>query len=215
MKTKLIIIGAGSHSKSVITILKNSKEFTISGILDWSESFNPDEVICGVSVVGLANKENTIIIDELLKEHNFFIAVGDNAKRKHIFNILHSKGASLISAISNTAIIADDFFVSESTMVGLGVIINSNVSIKQNSIINSGAIVEHDVKVGSNTHIGPNSVLCGSSNIGSNVLVGAGSVVLPKVNIADNIIIGAGSVVTGDLCNNNSVYIGSPAKLRK
>lgn len=52
----------------------------------------------------------------------------------------------------------------------------------------------------------------GRVTIGNNVFIGAESVILPGVTIGNNIVIGANSTVTHDL-PDNSVYIGSPAKL--
>ena len=214
LKRKIIIIGAGSHLNSVMNVNLNANEFEVSGIVDWSNTFDPEEIISGISVIGSANQENNEILDKLKKDHSFFIAIGDNSKREIIFNILKRKHARIVSIVSDTAIVADNFFVSDSTFIGLGVIINSNAVINENSIINSGAIIEHDVIVGFNTHIAPNTVLCGSSRIGNNVLIGAGSVVLPNISIANNIDVGAGSIVTEDLLESYATYFGSPARLR-
>lgn len=214
LKHKIIIIGAGSHLNSVMNVILNTNEFEVSGIVDWSNIFDPEEVISGISVIGSANQENNEILDKLKTDHSFFIAIGDNSKREIILSILKLKQARIVSIVSNTAIVGDNFFVSDSTFIGLGVIINTNVVINENSIINSGTIIEHDVMVGSNSHIAPNTVLCGSSRIGNNVLIGAGSVVLPNISIANNIVIGAGSVVTEDLLESHSTYFGSPARLK-
>ena len=50
--------------------------------------------------------------------------------------------------------------------------------------------------------------------IGENCWIGAGAVILPGVNLNDNVTVGANSVVTKD-CEQNSIYIGVPAKKMK
>lgn len=52
----------------------------------------------------------------------------------------------------------------------------------------------------------------GCVKIGDNVFIGAESVVLPGVTIGSNVVVGANSTVTHNI-PDNSVYIGSPAKL--
>lgn len=52
----------------------------------------------------------------------------------------------------------------------------------------------------------------GNVKIGNNVFIGAETVILPGVSIGNNVIVGANSTVTHDI-PDNSVYVGSPAKL--
>ena len=51
-----------------------------------------------------------------------------------------------------------------------------------------------------------------SINIGNHVWLGYGVTILKGVSIADNCIIGTNSVVTKSCTDNNSIYVGSPAK---
>ncbi len=52
----------------------------------------------------------------------------------------------------------------------------------------------------------------GNVKIGNNVFIGAETVILPGVTIGNNVIVGVNSTVTKDI-PDNSVYVGSPAKL--
>ena len=51
--------------------------------------------------------------------------------------------------------------------------------------------------------------------IGNDVWVGANVTILAGVNIANGVIIGAGSIVTKSILEENSVYVGNPAKFLK
>ena len=83
------------------------------------------------------------------------------------------------------------------------------------------------IKIGDNVTLAPRvHILCHDAStktflnytkigrviIGNNVFIGAESVVLAGVSIGNNVIIGANSTVTKDV-PDNSVYVGSPAKL--
>lgn len=83
------------------------------------------------------------------------------------------------------------------------------------------------IKIGDNVTLAPRvHILCHDAStktflnytkigrviIGNNVFIGAESVVLAGVSIGNNVIIGANSTVTNDV-PDNSVYVGSPAKL--
>ncbi len=48
-------------------------------------------------------------------------------------------------------------------------------------------------------------------SVGENVFIGKKSIVMPNTKIGNNVIVGAGSVVRGVL-EDNSIYIGNPAK---
>lgn len=51
--------------------------------------------------------------------------------------------------------------------------------------------------------------------IGNKVWIGCNTTIIKGSQIGDNIIIGACSLVTGNLCNENAIYCGIPAKLIK
>ena len=212
MLNNVCIIGAGSHSHSVISILKENATNKIIGILDWAHDFNPAEEICGELVIGFANENYMSDIDFHKATTKFIVAVGDNLIRKSIYDSLDDRGALFVQAMSNTAVVNELLLISEGTVVGIGAIVNTNVHIGKNTIINSGALLEHDVWVGSHCHIGPGAIVCGSAVISDEVFVGAGAVILPKVEVAMGVIIGAGSVVTRDISDNNATYIGTPAR---
>ena len=51
--------------------------------------------------------------------------------------------------------------------------------------------------------------------IGNKVWFGAGCKILKGTVVSDNIVVGAGSLVSGKLLENNSVYAGAPAVVKK
>ena len=48
--------------------------------------------------------------------------------------------------------------------------------------------------------------------IGNNVWIGANTTILKGSKVGNNIVIGACSLLTGEYLEENSIYVGSPAK---
>lgn len=58
------------------------------------------------------------------------------------------------------------------------------------------------------------NVICKPVKVGKHVVVGTGSTILPGVNIGDGSSVGACSLIVKD-CEENSIYVGVPAKKLK
>lgn len=212
MSNKIVIVGAGSHARAVISVAKESKKNEIIGLLDWASGFDSSESVAGFKVLGCLNDQNSSIINTYKSSCVFFVGIGDNKIRQLVFDALQAHGAEFISLVSCSANVACDSKINKASIVGMGAIVNTHTVVLENSIINSGSTLEHDVHIGSHCHIGPRAILCGSVHIGDGVLVGAGSIILPKIEIASGVKIGAGSIVTKNIIETNSIYLGAPAR---
>ena len=94
--TSAIIVGTGSHSKAVISLLKRNNSFHIKGLLDTSKNFDINEKIMNYPVIGSINNfEEILSIDKFV----FFVAIGDNYKRREIFNYLNKKKGSIAESL--------------------------------------------------------------------------------------------------------------------
>jgi UDP-N-acetylbacillosamine N-acetyltransferase len=139
----------------------------------------------------------------------FFLAIGDNQKRKILWDEWREKNLS--SIVSSSALICPHAQIGRNVFVGNLAHIGPEVRIGHNTIINTGAIVEHEVVIGDHCHIGPRAVISGRSKIGSLTFIGVGAVVKDSINISSNIVVGAGAVVVKDL-TEPGVYVGCPAR---
>lgn len=149
----------------------------------------------------------------LCEEDSCIVAVGNNDKRRKIFDMLIAKGygGRMISVIAPSA------FVGEEVQVGKGAFIADAyigplVRIGSNTIINTASVIEHEVVIGEHSHIAPNTTICGRTVVGNNVLCGAGSTVIDGLRICDNVVIGAGAVVVENI-EVSGTYVGMPARL--
>lgn len=206
MKTnnnKLLIVGAGRHSKVTIDILEQMGQYEIVGIVDMKEG-----KVFDYSVIG-ADEDLPSFYSKGIT--NIFISVGNNKLRKKLFAAAEKIGFNIVAAISPYSHISRYAHVGRGVAIMPGAIINAEANIGDGAIINTNASVDHDCVIGEFTHIAPGTAISGSCNIGSECLLGTGARVIDGISIGSNTIIGAGAAVVCDI-PGNTVAVGVPAK---
>ncbi len=201
----MILIGYSGHAFVIYGILHAAGK-KVTGYCDVDEKeYNPfDLTYCGTETSEGALK--------ILKQNDFFIAVGDNGLRNKIYDQLKQKDLAPGNAIHPSAIIdASAVIAANGVMIAAHVTINPLATIGRGVICNTGCIIEHECVVGDFAHIGPGTVLCGNVKIGNRTFVGANAVIKQGITIGQNVMIGAGAVVVKNVPDNVTV-IGVPAK---
>jgi sugar O-acyltransferase (sialic acid O-acetyltransferase NeuD family) len=205
-----LIIGCGSHSYSVISIIESSDEFVISGLIDTGLDYDISETKSSYSVVG-----NLELIDkhvDTYKGYFFAIAVGDNSERARIYQKINELGLSTPNFISKHAFVDRNVNMGDGNIIAHNVVLNSMVELGSNNLINTAAIVEHNAIVGDHNHLGPMSIMCGNSRIKSHCFLGVSSKILPNKRLSSNCTLGAGAVLIKSIETVGKVLIGAPAK---
>ena len=209
MTEKIIILGAGGHSRVIFDLLNNQK-IKIYGIIDplmeidylrkTFPSYNyfkhDDEILN-------QDPEEIILINGLGSIPN------DDNKRRNAFYKFSEKGFKFLTLVSRNAVVSPSAKLSEGTQIMRGAIIQSGVSIGANSIINTGAIIDHDCIIGDHTHIAPGAVLSGKVTMGESVHVGTNASIIQSIKLGNNVVVGAGTSVVRDIDDNTTIY---PAK---
>ena len=202
-KKKLLIVGAGRHSKVTIDILEQMGQYEIVGIIDMKEG-----KVFDYSVIG-ADEDLPSFYSRGIT--NIFISVGNNKLRKKLFVEAEKIGFTIVSAISPHSHISRYATIGRGVAIMPGAIINAEANIGDGAIINTNASVDHDCVIGHFTHIAPGVAISGSSNIGEGCLIGTGARVIDGMTIGSNTIIGAGAAVVSEI-DCDSVAVGVPAK---
>lgn len=202
MKTKLMIIGAGGHSKVALDIAILMNKWDEISFLD---DFKSGDVL-GYNIVGKISD-----INQYKESHDFFVAIGNNEARENIYNEISDKGLSIATIVHPKAVVSKFSEIGQGSIIMPGSIINPNVNIGKGCIINTNSSVDHDCVIGDFVHISPGVAIGGTTTIGKSTWLGIGCSVINNINIASNAIIGAGSCVINDV-TNSGVYIGIPAR---
>ncbi len=205
---KIIVIGAGGHSRSVCDIILQEPDNTIIGLIDSPEN----KGFWGIDILG-----NDDVLPEILRKGYAtyaFVAIGDNQKRHKISQQLEAIGYTFFNAISPSAFISPHAQLGEGIAVMPGATIGPNAKIGSGCIINTNASVDHDDQIGEYCHIAPGVTICGTVAIGDETFIGAGAKVIDGITIGSGNMIGAGAAVIKDL-PNNCTAVGVPAKTIK
>lgn len=201
---KLVIIGAGGHGKVVADAAAKSGYEEIVFLDDGNVSLAGKR-----SVVGTSKDYEKYLMDS-----DFVVAIGNNAVRERIQNMLAQAGARIATIIHPDAVIGEDVVVGQGTVVMAGVIVNSGSNIGRGVILNTCCSVDHDNKIGDFCHISVGTHLAGTVTVGRRSFIGIGACVINNVEICDDCIIGAGAVVIRDV-PESCTAVGNPAKTIK
>lgn len=201
MQENVFIFGAGGHTRSLISLLKD-QEVKISGIFD--NSYNPaiKELINSIELLGKVSSYN--------KKGKIILSIGDNHKRRELY-LKYNQDIYPNTISHSRSYIEESVHMGKANFLFANVVINSNVSIRDNNIINTAAIIEHEVAIGSHNHISVGSILCGRVTIGDCCFIGAGAVINDQISICDNVIIGSNSTVIKSIVVPG-VYVGNPVR---
>lgn len=209
---KAILIGAGGHSKVVLSILDDVRSHSIVGIIDINQSpsvsENYRELIMGIPVLG------TEALNKFIGQKNLdiFLAIGDCRIRAQWWEKMLNMSFSMPNLLSPDAIVHSSVSLGSANVICSGVIIGPEATIGYDNLINTGAILEHETSVGNHCHIAPKSLVAGRSTVANNCFLGAGSVIIDDINIVEFTTLGAGAIVVSDIKNPHGVYVGIPAR---
>lgn len=206
---KIIIIGAGGHSKVIVDIIQNEQKYEIAGFID--NNLPMGYKVLDYKVLGKEEEINTLI-----NKHEIFggiIAIGDNFKRSNVEKKIKQlrNEFKFINCIHPNSNIAFNVVMGEGNVVMAGATINTSSEIGNHCIFNTNCSIDHDNKIANFASIAPNAVTGGNVEVGKFSAIGIGATVKHNISIGYNCIIGANSLVNKD-AKSNSVYYGMPAK---
>ena len=200
---RLIIIGAGGYAKSVLDSI-DYYNYRITGFLD--ENIEKSEHL-GYPIVARSLDE----IEEREK-YFYFIAIGNNMRRKVWYDRLKERKLRLINVVDKSAIISPQAKIGTGCFFGKFSVVNAGATVHNDCIINTRALVEHGCEVFSHVNISTNAVINGDVKVGEGTFVGSCSVTIGQLQIGEWSTIGAGAVVTKNI-DSGVTAAGVPARV--
>lgn len=200
---KLIIVGAGGYAKSVLDSVDHMN-FEMVGYLDDVKPKGADHQ--GYPVLG-----NTIDCLEHPEEYVYFVAIGNNSKRKDWFDKLKERNLSLINVIDKSALVSRAATIGEGSFIGKLAILNHGSSVGDNCVINTRALVEHGCHIKDHVNISTNATLNGDVICEEGSFIGSGTVINGQLSIGTWALVGSGAVVIKNVKPYTTV-VGVPAK---
>ncbi len=192
---QLLIIGAGGHGRVAADIASHCGYRDIAYLDDVRRD----------GVIGTVADAHRYI-----EKADFFVAIGDSCARERIQCELMGAGASIVTLIHPSAVVAGGATIGRGVMLAAGAIICVDAVIGDGVIVNTAASVDHDSIVGEFSHVSVGARVCGTVHIGKRTWIGAGSTVINNMMIGDDCMIGAGAVVVKSI-TDSGLYKGIPA----
>ena len=199
----LIIVGAGGYAKSVIDSVDHMNFHMIGFLDDIKEKglLHQGFPILGSVIEDISNPQDYV----------YFVAIGNNAKRKAWFDKLKSHNLSLINVIDRSALVSPHATIGEGSFIGKLAILNHGSSVGDNCVINTRALIEHGCQIRNHVNISTNATLNGDVICEDGCFVGSGTVINGQITIGSWSLVGSGAVVLHDVRPETTV-VGVPAK---
>jgi sugar O-acyltransferase (sialic acid O-acetyltransferase NeuD family) len=205
---RVVIVGAGGHGQVVADVLlcaaRAGSGAEPIGFVDDDPNLT-GQVLLGLPVVGRLESLASIPHDGVV------VAIGDNATRRSIFDMLSTRRERFVVARHPSAIVAGSVELGPGTMICAGAIVNPGSIIGANVILNTGCSIDHHNRIGDHVHIGPGVRTGGAVTVGEGSLVGIGAVVMPGRTIGAGSTVGAAALVQQDVPSATTV-VGVPAR---
>ncbi|HEY0111893.1 MAG TPA: NeuD/PglB/VioB family sugar acetyltransferase [Allosphingosinicella sp.] len=168
---------------------------------------HPNGPILGSSAIGP---------DELLREDELIIAVGDSHHRKTVAD--RFVGRSFANLHSCNSLVSPSAQIGEGSVVCDFSVVNSSTVIGRHFQGNVFSQVSHDCRIGDFVTLSPRASVNGWVEIGDGTLIGAGAIIrngtpTKRLVIGERATVAMGAVVVGDVAAGTTV-MGVPARER-
>lgn len=213
--SRVYVYGASGHGKVVADILRCAAAADPTAVP--AAGFVDDRAeVQGTTLLGLPVCGDGAWLEQQAAaapgQVGVALGIGDNRVRRRVAARCRKAGATLVTAVHPTAVVAASARVGAGSVLMAGALVNPDAQIGEGVIVNTGAVVEHDVVVGDYAHLSPNAATGGAAALGALSHLGLGAVILPMVRVGERTTVGAGSVVNRELPSDVVAY-GVPARV--
>ena len=177
-KTRLLIVGAGGHGRSLAEAAILSGQFEVVGFLD--DSLSTDKKVLGVPVLGSLSS----MVNHHSATDQAIVAIGNNAVREQVMQQLVDANFELSIVIHPRAFVSPSAVIGKGSAVMAGAIIGTEARLGIGTIVNSGAVVDHHAIVDDFGHLGVNACMAGGTLLGRGAWMQAGCALGYGVKVA-------------------------------
>lgn len=208
----IVIIGAGGVGKEVALLIEqiNKRElsYNLIGFIDDNISLR-DTQINRYTVLGGIEYLNT-----MTSTINAVCAIANYKVKKNIISSIKSNNVNFVNIIHPDADISNTNLIGEGVIIYPGVIMTTNIKIGNHVIISPKCGIGHETLIEDYVSLLWNVNVSGCVTIREGSLIGSGVTIIQNKIIGKECIIGAGAVVVKDI-PSNCTAVGVPAKVVK
>jgi len=198
IKSKVLVIGAGTLSRLHVSMLDQHEKYEAAG-------FAEDEVKYGYSGRPLPVLGSTSELRMIMDKHHIqfaVVAVGDNKTRERLFMMASGAGYEILNLVHPSAIVAKEVYLNGFGITIMpGAIVNPGTMILSGALINTKASIDHDCLIHEFVHLAPGASLAGCVIVGMRTLIGLNAAVNSRVEIGSDCIVVSGGNVFKNMAN--------------
>ncbi len=204
---KLLIYGAGGHSKTIIDLLRSLGNYQLVGIVD--DGVPAGTQVLGVPVLGGAEQLPHLFAQGVQQAVNAVGGIGNVDVRLRVFERLQTAGFSFPTLIHPSAVIEPTVTLEEGVQVLALSYISSDSHIGFGTLINAGCIVSHDARLGRVVNLSPGVRLAGRVTVEDEAQLGMGVTVNLDLTIGRRARVGNGATVKANVPAGGVVWAGT------
>ena len=180
-----IIVGSGGHTRTLIGALEGAKR-PILGIYT-NQSDRVGQAILGVPIKGtLSDVPPGVPVN---------IAIGAWKMRREWVAMFAGRNPFATIVHPSAQICHSSVAIGEGSYVGVGVVLEAEVTIGAHTILSANTVVGHNSTVGSFVLTGGGCTVAGGGYVGDDCELGVNASIAPKCGIGNRVVVGAGSAV--------------------
>jgi len=150
-------------------------------------------------------------IAEIGADALFYVAIGDPAIRRRVFERFQQAGRTPAGFLHPAAYVAPGVDIGAGVIVYPNATVHGRVRLGAGVVVNSNVSVGHECDIGAFSNLNPGVALGGRIRMAPGTYVGIGASLLQEITICEGVVIGAGATVTTDIVRPGT-YIGTPAR---
>jgi len=207
---KLVIVGAGEFAEIAYEYFTFDSNYEVVGF-SVEKEYLKSETLNGLPIKPFEH----IVKFFPVSEYDIFVAIPAsdlNQTRSRLFKKCKSMGYKLATYISSSAFVWRNVVVGENCFIFENNTVQPFVEIGNNVVLWSGNHVGHRTIINDNVFVSSHVVISGYCVIGESCFLGVNSTFNDGTSIAAFSILASGSLVNKNLDDENTIYIGSPAK---
>lgn len=167
--TRLLIVGAGGHGRSLADAVLQGGQYQLAGFVDdgWARLGQ----VWGLPVLG----GSEALME--FREHatHAIVAIGNNSVRAALHVRLLAAGFDLATVVHHRAVVSPRATLGRGCAVMAGAIVGTEASLGDGVIVNSGAVVDHHCQVSDFAHLGVGACMAGGAVLGRGAWMQAGA----------------------------------------
>ncbi len=141
-------------------------------------------------------------------------ALGDPREKKKICDRVLYKGYSLENVIHEKCEISQSAVIGNGVIIRAGVIVSVDVVIGDNAAVMENTYIGHGSVIGNGVHISPNVSIGGNVKIKEESFVGSNACIKERLSIGERSVVGLGAIVLDDV-DPDTVFYNRLSKINR